>query len=147
MQIYATRYQIGGHVFSATIYASSFDDAERIAELRCIGEWIEGLAHEGDFVDYSAVDDAQFKTEIVHVVHQAIHLGWIALASGSLGLDDVLGDYGVAHEVAHFFAGTHADKPESATVDYLRRRLHRLYYKTPGAAPYSRRPAEYAAHP
>lgn len=94
MRKFLTEYNQGGDAYALHIYATSLDEANRIAESRNIGEVIAGESL--DWTHFSQVPKSTMEA-----LHEACFLSYLAVKSGKMGLDDVLGDKGVLHEMAH----------------------------------------------
>jgi len=94
MRKFLTKYQAHGDMYALHIYATSLAKAKRIAVARNIGEVIEGELTEWEFV-------SQRTSNPMEALHEACFLSYLAMKAGAMDVDDVLGDKGVLHEMAH----------------------------------------------
>lgn len=94
MRKFLTEYFQGDERYSSHIYAKSYHAANRLAIIRNIGEAIIG-----EDIDYKYI--AKEPETIVEALHEACFLSYLVLKSGKLGIDEILGDRGILHEMAH----------------------------------------------
>jgi len=87
-------------------FVSNDEDVEEMIEKRGLDEKYDGYGAKDSFKPICVwrylLDD-----EIDKALHAATFLGFIGLKSGVLTVDEVLGDYGFIHEIAHYVDNTH----------------------------------------
>lgn len=92
-------------------YGSGFfardDDANRVRRLRGIGEQLQSRGGRACRINHPRLTelagrtDAKLERNLPQILHGAVFASWIAVRSGRLDTDDVLGDLGVIHELIH----------------------------------------------
>jgi hypothetical protein len=99
---FITKYTIGDNEYSSFVIAENADEAHRIIKSRGIGEEIEGI---NDVVAglerFSGLPDSEFLVHLPRIAHQSCWVAWMALKSGQIDQDDILGDEGILHEIIH----------------------------------------------
>lgn len=135
-------YKLKGFNYGSYIFAPDYETAVKLIDIRNIGEiedYLSDTAWTWDH-DFSELDFNTFMKKLPDIIHQLNFAGWIGMKSGKVDVDDVVGDYGVLHELSHLNAqickGEYTDEE---MVDYLKRKIRILYYKVPGFAPYSKK--------
>lgn len=88
MHRFITEYKTGGRTYGSEILAVDQEDAERICQERNIGEVVAGQGSKKSILTISDI-------------HMICFMSFIALKSGKMTIDEVLGDGGVLHEAIH----------------------------------------------
>lgn len=72
---------------------------------RGMGESIDSIVGEIDTLpDYSRLNNKEFRNRLPEILHTACFLSLFALNAGTASIEDILGDEGVIHELAHAIA-------------------------------------------
>lgn len=131
-----------------TIWADTPQQARRITKARKMGEQavspmdsISMLIAKASRAPGPTLPSEWFeKGDIPQALHAACWLGMVGLASGKAAWQDLLGDGGVIHALAHLNMGAQ-DDPDNADLEKLIRRnlgdrLRKLEKQIPGFAKY-----------
>lgn len=103
--IFTTSYKTDQSKHIAQIYAKNKKECKRIIQIRNLNEKIIG------WVKHSNVNPPP--TDFNEKVHEACFLGYIGLKSKLLSLDEVLGDSGLLHQMAHSLQFNTVDRKEA----------------------------------
>lgn len=110
---FCTSYQTNYKKYGAHIWAKSWKEAEAIAKQRGIGEKVDGqsmkledgygrkVPEEIANPDFKKLNDYEFLLQLPQIIHTACFLGWIAFNTGKLKIEQLLGDEGIIHKLAH----------------------------------------------
>ncbi|AVH85105.1 hypothetical protein RsoM2USA_177 [Ralstonia phage RsoM2USA] len=127
---YYSSYQVDGKTYSTFIVANSKKRAEDLAEIRGIGEIIDGslLSNKRPIKD---LPSTKFKSgDYLSCLHGLIFFSWIAVSARAIHVDDAMADTGVVHEMMHFvqFKGEDGILGE----DEMLKRIQSFERKVPG---------------
>lgn len=114
---FITEYLHGGKVYGSHIFAENFDHATVILRQRNINEVITGGADESPYKELSLIEK----------VHEACFLTYLGLKSGTLSIDETVGDSGVLHELCHRLRKGESSNDLDAALDHLRKRVPGYY--------------------
>ena len=107
---YVAEYLIGNNTYMSYIYAKNWKDAEEIAERRNIGETIQGTSEVSQRVEVTNFDD---------LIHYVTFVGYVGCKSGTVTIDQLMGDKGVAHEILHYRAGELSKEELTVKLNWL----------------------------
>jgi hypothetical protein len=126
-----TTYTSGGRVYESYILAGTIAEADELARIRNIGEKVISEPQGLDILpDYRQLSDEEFMERIMEIMEQVKFLGYIGFASGSISLDELIGE-GSAMDA--FIDAMRAGEPQNIAV--LRNKLRDLQEKAPGVFP------------
>lgn len=111
---YLTEYKLENESYSFFVTANSLKEAEEIINIRNIGEKIVGE------LENSPIPKTLNSLELLHYVS---FLSFIALKSGKLTIEEVLGDRGVLHELIHIISGT----SDEITTNNIHKQIQDLF--------------------
>jgi hypothetical protein len=117
---FATSYPVNGDTYASHLYARTWGEAKQLAQLRGIGERVEGVCE----------PQSDTPRDLASQAHLACFLGFIALKAGTMTPEEVLGDMGVVHEAIHALCGD-----PSADMAAVEAGLARLRSRVPGYDP------------
>ena len=100
---YSTTYRIQGVLYGFHIWASSYEEAVKIAAQRNISEQV------GDVIISESETSDTNEGSLTDQLHESVILSWIALKGGLMDVDELLSDAGVTHLIAHRLCGIDAD--------------------------------------
>ncbi len=86
----------GDITFSSHIYATSHNHAEELANIRNIGEVVEGVC------DFKPIEDVVKINNYQDLLHYVCFLSFLGQSAGLVSIEETLGDLGVLHELIHF---------------------------------------------
>ncbi len=99
---FITKYKIGDNEYSSFVIAENSDNANNLIKLRGIGETIDGTSEgPNSLTRFSTLSDSKFLRHLPRIAHQICWISWMAANSGMVGIDDILGDEGILHEIIH----------------------------------------------
>jgi len=120
-----TSYILNGNKYSSYILGNSIKQIKHISNLRNIGEKIETkLQHINTIEDYSNLSDKAFLENLPVITHLACYLSFIALKSKTISIEEVVGDEGIIHELAHLM--TDSIQKDKATIKRIKINLRNL---------------------
>ncbi len=121
-----------GKRFSSDVLASR-EDLDLILAARGIGEICEFEPTSRLESSYKPLSDLiERKGATPETLHYAIFVGWLAIKSGTASVDDILGDCGLVHELAHFLQfGEHPTKLDIGELVAMARRIERAIPGSP----------------
>ncbi len=101
----STSYKQNGRKFESQICCSSLEQARLLVDVRNLSEVIESAFTHSlvPYYDFSKLSQEKFNADMLSILHQVEFLSFIALKSKTLCLEDVHGDYGIMHELIHYF--------------------------------------------
>jgi len=105
---FTTQYELDGAEYISEVQAFDRNDAERLVEMRGIGErvWNEGRAPvEGVSIREILSRPDLTVSDYNAALHAASFLGWLAISSRAARPCDILGDKGLVHQLAHLACG------------------------------------------
>lgn len=126
-----TRYKINGRSFGSYILADSMNEAILYRSQRNLKEVIDSqLMNNIDPVELEKLPDNEFIDKLPDVIHSTTFISFVALSSGSVSVESILGDYGILHELIHLQADVKAvDNP---SIKELKAKIVELKEKTAG---------------
>lgn len=99
-----TTYKINTHPYASYILGSDINEINELLIKRGLNEEIESMIQPINLLqDYTNVNDDDFIKCLPEILHVCCYLSFIALKAKNISIDEVLGDEGVIHEVAHLF--------------------------------------------
>ena len=125
MKRFITEYYQEGERYASYVFAYSYEDAFKLCNERNIGELIIGEANCSSGTPSSNVED------LVEILHEACFLSYLALKAGRVSIDEILGDKGIVHEIAHYL---HLS-PEKKGAQEFKEQLAHLKRVIPGYEP------------
>ena len=109
---YLTQYVVDEQCYSFFVIAKDEATAKKIITARGLNEEIIGSAElNDDLIDFSRNID---------LLHLVIFLGYVAIKSNQLSVDEVLSDRGVIHEIIHCLGGDADERAYSEINDKIK---------------------------
>lgn len=99
---YYSSYKVDGKIYSTFIVAPNKKRAEALAEIRGIGETIDGSVLSNN-TPKKDLPSTRFKNgDYLSCLHGLIFFSWIAISARAIHVDDAMADTGIVHEMMHF---------------------------------------------
>lgn len=104
---FSTSYWLNGQKYGSHIFAENWDEAEKFALVRGIGEAVDGILEDTD-------------VPVGNLMHRACFAGWLSQKNMNV---DLLSDQGLLHEIIHLETGVDGD---DVTREQLIEKLEQL---------------------
>jgi len=114
LKFYSTRYILEGKRFCFFVIAEDLDHANEIIAARGLGESIIG-----ELENNTLIHPAKSQLEALHLT---CFQAFIAIKSGKVSVDEILGDTGIIHELIHTMLGD----MDNIRLKLLNKRLQKL---------------------
>lgn len=110
-------YHINDNAYSSYVLGEDMEAIEQAVKKRNLKESIDSSIMEinNPLPDYTLLSDDEILNKKEELLHSACFLSFVALKSNKIGIDEVLGDEGIIHELSHLVSNTCLDQKKTLT--------------------------------
>lgn len=126
-----TSYLLNGDKYTSYILGNDVGNINQAIVIRGLNEKVESTIMDMEILpDYSLLCEQEFMQRLPEIMHTCCFLGFVAVKSNTITIEDILGDNGVVHELSHAIADLEGCNKKSLTC--IRDLVKRLQEKAIG---------------